>query len=66
MDRKTIKAILNEAEAQGFVLKRLKSGHTSVFKDGVYAATFAGTGSEYRGAKNSLAALRRAGFIWPR
>ncbi|MBM4469834.1 hypothetical protein GS982_20560 [Rhodococcus hoagii] len=66
MDKKTIKAILKEAEAQGFTLKVHTNGHISAYKDGVYAATFAGTGSDYRGAKNSLAALRRAGFTWPR
>lgn len=36
-----------------------------VTRDGELIATFAGTASDWRSIRNSLAPLKRAGFRWP-
>ncbi len=61
-DTRTVLAALEEA---GFVIRRAKSGHPMVYKDGVLIATFSGTASDRRAFLNSLAPLKRAGFQWP-
>lgn len=62
---KDLKRIFKALENQGFELRRRKSGHMGVFKDGAHVADFGGTNSDYRGVKNSLAKCKRAGFQWP-
>lgn len=65
MDKDT-KKILAEAERQGFTVRRTSKGHHQVRDaNGQVVAVFAGTASDHRSIRNSLAALRRAGFIWP-
>ncbi|MEO6116027.1 MAG: hypothetical protein ABIP33_06545 [Pseudolysinimonas sp.] len=62
---KELKAIERELRKQGFSTWVRKNGHMAVYRDSVYVATFGGTPSDFRGWKNSLAACKRAGFIWP-
>lgn len=62
---KELKAIDFELRKQGFDTWVRKNGHLAVYKDQTYVATFGGTPSDFRGWKNSLAACKRAGFIWP-
>jgi len=59
--RKVIKAL----EADGFVVEKSKKGHPVVYLNGKKIATFAGTPSDQRSFLNSLAPLKRAGFVWP-
>lgn len=58
--------LLKALEDQGFVVTRTGRGHWLVRNgEGDFVTTLAGTPSEYRGWKNALAALKRAGLIWP-
>lgn len=60
--RRLIKAL----ESQGFSVERTSKGHWLVRNaQGQAIVTLAGTASEYRGWKNALARLKRAGLIWP-
>ena len=59
--RKMAKAL----EQQGFDVKVTKRGHISVSKDGRFVVVFAGTPSDWRSMRNALAAMKRAGFVWP-
>lgn len=65
MDKDTRK-VLKAAEQQGFTWDLTMSGHPRVYApDGSFVTTFAGTASDWRGLRNGLAKLRRAGFTWP-
>lgn len=65
MDKDTRK-VLAEAERQGFTVRITRRGHALVRdRDGIPIATFGGTTSDVRGLRNGIAALRRAGFVWP-
>lgn len=59
--RKVVKAL----EDQGFEVTTTRRGHLMVSRDGRVVAVFAGTASDWRSFRNSLAAARRAGFRWP-
>ncbi|WP_327359719.1 hypothetical protein [Streptomyces sp. NBC_01304] len=71
--KKDLNKLRDQAEQQGFVLKETKRKHYLVYKpirDGketklVFVTSMPGTPSEYRGLKNAMAALKRAGFIKP-
>jgi hypothetical protein len=65
MDKDTRK-LLKEADAQGFEIRTTRNGHAVVYRDGRRITTFAGTASDHRSYRNGLAALRRAGFVWPK
>lgn len=63
---KDLKKVLKEAEAQGFEVRQTRGSHYQVRDtDGRVVAVFAGTASDHRSIKNTIAALRRAGFQWP-
>lgn len=62
---KELRKIQKELEAQGFTTQVTKKGHLRVFKNGEWVATFAGTPSDVRSLRNSLADVKRAGFRWP-
>lgn len=54
-------------KAQGFTVEPTKGNHWEVRgSNGIRATTYAGTSSDRRGDKNSLAQLKRAGFVWDR
>jgi hypothetical protein len=58
--------VLKALKDQGFVVTRTGKGHWLVRNgNGDFVTTLAGTPSEFRGWKNALAALKRAGLIWP-
>jgi hypothetical protein len=58
--------VLREAERQGFTVRVTTKGHSQVrTADGQVVAVFAGTASDVRALRNGIAALRRAGFVWP-
>jgi len=65
MDKDT-KRLIKEAERQGFTVQRTKRGHLQFRRDGRVVATAAGTASDHRSWKNTIADLRRAGLEWPR
>lgn len=66
MDKDTRK-VLAEAERQGFTVRITSKGHAQVRDaNNVVVAVFAGTASDVRALRNGIAALRRAGFVWPR
>ena len=65
MDKDT-KRLMKELARQGFSIRTTKKGHSMVFgPDGKSVTTFAGTPSDRRSWLNSLAPLKRAGFLWP-
>ena len=64
MDKDT-KRILEAAVDQGFEVRYPKNGHPTVYRDGRKVTSFAGTASDKRSFANSLAPLKRAGFIVP-
>lgn len=47
---------------QGFAIRRTRRGHLAVQRNGITVAVLAGTPSDWRSTRNSLAQLRRAGF----
>jgi hypothetical protein len=64
MDKDT-KKLVKAAEAQGFSVTPTRNGHLSVSKDGRRIAVIAGTASDWRTWRNTIADLRREGFQWP-
>jgi hypothetical protein len=62
---KDLRKIVRALEDQGFEVRISRKGHVIVSKDGEWVATFAGTVSDWRGFRNSLARAKRAGFRWP-
>lgn len=62
---KDLRKIVQALEAQGFEVVTTTKGHLKVLREGRVVAVFAGTPSDRRSWKNSLARARRAGFIWP-
>jgi hypothetical protein len=62
---KELKAIDRELRKQGFDTWIQKNGHMAVYLDGRRVTVFSSTPSDFRSWKNSLAACKRAGFIWP-
>lgn len=56
------KKLTKELTRQGFQVRTTRRGHLLVERDGVVVAGLAGSPSDYRSIKNSIAALRRAGF----
>lgn len=65
MDKDT-KKVLAEAKRQGFEVDTTTKGHGRVRgTDGRVVAIFSGTASDRRSLMNGIAALRRAGFVWP-
>jgi len=64
MDKDTRK-VLKEAERQGFEVRISRTGHPMVYRDGTFVTKLASTPGDRRGLKNAIAALRRAGFVWP-
>lgn len=62
---KDLRKVLRALEHQGFTLTTLNSGHIEVRKEGQRVTTFAGTASDHRSMRNSIAYARRAGFVWP-
>lgn len=66
MSQKDVRDLIKELHRQGFETSRTSKGHIRVRKDGVTVSVFAGTPSDWRSWRNSIADLRRAGFIWPR
>lgn len=64
MDKDTRK-IVREAERQGFETRTSGKGYTLIYRDGALVTKAAQTTSDWRSRRNLVAALRRAGFIWP-
>lgn len=62
---KDLKKLTKALEDQGFSVRVSKRGHILVFNADGLVATFSGTPSDWRSLKNSMAALRRAGFKSP-
>jgi hypothetical protein len=61
-----LRKVLKALEDQGFVLTRSTRGHWLIdTADGRRVGVLAGTGSDWRGMRNTIAHLRRAGFVWP-
>lgn len=56
-----IKELLGKLEKQGCTIVRTRRGHYKVFLDGKWITTLAGTPSDWRSLRNSLAPLKRAG-----
>lgn len=63
---KDLKAIFKALEDQKFDVVMTRGNHYKIYDpQGRLVTTSAGTPSDYRGIKNFIATLRRAGFIWP-
>lgn len=59
---KDLRKLLRQLEAQGFDWERRTNGHIAVYRAGLRVTSFASTPSDWRSTKNSMAALKRAGF----
>lgn len=62
---KDLKRILKEAKRQGFEVRYSAKGYPMVYLAGGLVAKVAQTPGDWRGRKNAIADLRRAGFVWP-
>lgn len=62
---KELDRIIDALEDQGFEARPTKNGHWVVYREGRRIATLAGTPSDGRSWLNSLAPLKREGFIPP-
>lgn len=61
--RKEVKKLIKKLEAQGFAVHKAHAGHWHVRnQQGHLVGTIPSTPGEYRGLKNQLARLKRAGF----
>ncbi|GAA3087283.1 hypothetical protein GCM10020000_87630 [Streptomyces olivoverticillatus] len=64
MADKDVRELKKALKKQGFVVRETKNGHYQVFgKDGAFVTVLPGTPSDHRSLKNSMAYLKRAGFI---
>lgn len=67
MNKKEIARIIEALEDQGFSATRTAKNHWLIRNaENRVVATLASTPSDRRGLANSIARLRRAGFIWQR
>ena len=64
MDKDT-KKLVKAIKAQGFTVVPTRGRHLRVIKDGRQVGVLAGTASDHRTWRNTIADLRRAGFQWP-
>ncbi|MEV8098819.1 type II toxin-antitoxin system HicA family toxin [Kitasatospora sp. NPDC085879] len=64
--KKEVRDLTKALEKQGFEVTPSKSGHLIVRLDGRRIATLAGTPSDHRSWLNTIAVLRKAGFVWKR
>lgn len=60
--RKEQRRLVTKLHAAGFDTRRTSKNHLLVLCDGQVVTCFAGTPSDYRSWRNSLAPLRRLGF----
>lgn len=60
---KDVRQLIRELDAQHFEVRPTRKGHYLVAKGGTVVAGLPGTPSDWRSLRNSLAALRRAGFV---
>lgn len=63
--KKDLRKLTKALEEQGFTVRVSRRGHILVFNADGLVATFSGTPSDWRSLKNSMAALKRAGFRSP-
>ncbi|MFE1785623.1 hypothetical protein ACFW9F_24380 [Streptomyces sp. NPDC059506] len=62
MANKEVRQLLKKLARQGFDVELTRNGHYKVYWDGRFVGTLAGTPSDHRSLKNSVANLKRAGF----
>ena len=63
MAPKDIKNLIRALESQGWRVEKTRSGHYMAYSpNGKDIVTIPGTPSDHRSMRNTLAALRRAGF----
>ena len=63
---KEVRELVAEAERQGWRVELRPNGHWRLLApDGVGMLTVAGTPSDRRWKANSIARMRRHGFVWP-
>lgn len=53
---------ISKLHKHGFTTRRTRRGHLLVSRHGQFITCFAGTPSDYRSWRNSMAPLKRAGF----
>lgn len=64
--QKEVRELVEEAEAQGWRIRVQSNGHVTMFApDGVGIVRVAGTPSDFRWRANTIAKMRRHGFVWP-
>lgn len=62
--KKDIRKLCKELNNQGFEIRTTRRGHLLIEREGIVVAGLAGTPSDHRSVKNSIAQLRRAGFTY--
>lgn len=61
--KKETRGLVRELVRQGFQIRVTRRGHYQVSKDHRVIAVLSGTPSDCRSTRNSLADLRRGGFV---
>lgn len=61
--KKDLRTLSRALTSQGFTTRMSSKGHLVVSRSGHTVAVLAGTPSDCRSMRNSLADLRRAGFV---
>jgi hypothetical protein len=64
--RQEAKRIAEEADKQGFEVKKTTRGHWQFFLDGIYICDLGGTPGSQREITGKVAKLRKHGFIYGR
>ena len=63
---KDVRELVSEAEKQGWRGDLRRSGHWLLFPpNGAPPVSVAGTPSDHRWKANTIAKMRRQGFVWP-
>lgn len=60
---KTLRKLVRDLQVSGYQVKRTSKGHLLVLRNGRVVTGFAGTPSDRRSWNNSLAPLKRDGFV---
>lgn len=65
MADKRVNQLRKEAERQGWIVIPIKAGWLLRSPDGVTQVTLHGTPSDHHWFDNTVARMRKGGFVWP-
>jgi len=59
-----VQILIRKLKEQGFTVAQAKNSHYKVYKDGRLVGTLPATPGDWRSLRNSIAVLRRNGFVY--